>query len=101
MHKLSNNVIYIFRFMGESLTELEIQLIIGKKDNLTMHSTINQYRPYSLFSIFRISRKCAKAFVYQMSSFLCEKTDEADKDNDGVIDYAEFFGMMTPGGKLS
>jgi hypothetical protein len=40
---------YLCRFMGESLTELEIQLIIGKKDNLTMHSNINKYAPYRLF----------------------------------------------------
>jgi hypothetical protein len=58
--------------MGESLTEMEIQLIIGKKDDVTIHSNINKYRPYSLFAIFRISRKCAKTLVYQMSSFLYE-----------------------------
>jgi hypothetical protein len=34
-----------------------------------------------------------------MPSFL-RYTDEADTDKDGLIDYAEFFGMMTPGGKL-
>ncbi|XP_023347176.1 calmodulin-beta isoform X1 [Eurytemora carolleeae] len=44
----------MMRFMGESLTETEINLII----------------------------------------------DEADIDHDGLIDYAEFFGMMTPGGKM-
>jgi len=43
----------MMRFMGESLTETEIQLIL----------------------------------------------DEADIDRDGLIDYAEFFCMMTPGGK--
>jgi hypothetical protein len=37
-----------------------------------------------------------------MSSFFepCSPADEADIDKDGLIDYAEFFGMMTPGGKI-
>jgi hypothetical protein len=73
MHKfISNLCICIFRFMGESLTELEIQLIIGKLDDLTIRSNIKQYRPYSLFAMVTISRKCGKALDYQMSSFLCE-----------------------------
>jgi hypothetical protein len=41
------------------------------------------------------------SLISNMSSFCpCSPADEADIDKDGLIDYAEFFGMMTPGGKI-
>ena len=42
-----------------------------------------------------------KTYIDQWSiSVMIYCLDEADIDHDGLIDYAEFFGMMTPGGKM-
>jgi hypothetical protein len=54
--------------MGESLTELEIQLIIGKQDDLTMHSNINQYRPFSLFYYLELPENALK--LYRLSNIV-------------------------------
>ena len=46
--------------------------------------------------------KClGETYIDQWSiSIMIYCLDEADIDHDGLIDYAEFFGMMTPGGKM-
>ena len=56
----------MMRFMGESLTEKEIQVGYNQLDVLTM---------IVLLQII---------------------IDEADMDQDGLIDYTEFFKMMHP-----
>ena len=50
---------------------------------------------------FIIFKCLGETYIDQWSiSMMIYCLDEADIDHDGLIDYAEFFGMMTPGGKM-
>ena len=81
----------MMKFMGEPVTQEEID--VRKRNNkvdvliwLTLESILKLKNFYYLYSM-----------KFKFKFMLQDILDEADKDQNGLIDYKEFFDMMQPG----